>query len=200
MKYKFERKRNKLPIFVWYAMGVACSTLSLTALIQLVFALCSSYLPFWIAFSSSFWGTLLSTFVLMIVVNLTTFESAITCIEIDEEKQEVSVEYHLSRTFFLTKKDITIKMNNFDYYYVIYNRFPYKLLRNIMPLTANRAGIIFYDKTDMSKDVVLKDNSGWTTKQLDEIYHKLLEYKEPLETRLGPKFSKKYRSPVKYYR
>lgn len=66
-------------------------------------------------------------------------------------------------------------------------------MKKISPLWHFETELRFFDNKNLATLVIFSDVGGWTIEQVEMVYNKLLEYKNPIETSMEPRFSKKNR-------
>ena len=189
MTHIYIRKRNKLPIFFWYLLGSLQTTFVWSVCFSLICALTSPDI-FSIAFFEALKFSFLIFFIEALIWRMNTYRDAVSTIIIDDDKQEITIEYHTYYTFFIQKKTCVIQLCNLNCSYDKYNVL-YHFMKKISPLGHFEAVIGFSDIKNHATLVIFSDVGGWTIEQVEMVYNKLLEYKNPIETPMGPRFSKK---------
>ena len=147
---------------------------------------------FSIAFFEALKFSFLIFFIEALIWRMNTYRDAVSTIIIDDDKQEITIEYHTYYTFFIQKKTCVIQLCNLNCSYDKYNVL-YHFMKKISPLWHFETELRFFDNKNLATLVIFSDVGGWTIEQVEMVYNKLLEYKNPIETSMGPRFSKKNR-------
>lgn len=165
----YERKKNKIPIVIYFFISIIWCNFLLNIIVVLLFNFKSGvYVEY-----NYFFKLLMLSFVFFIFVFARYYSEGITTLTIDENKREIVMECHFVYTLFFRKKTKTISLDNFSFSYEQRRGFLTKVLHYMLP-TWTKAFIFFPNKSFAG--IGFADYLGWKPDQLDEIYHKLLEY------------------------
>ena len=166
----FFERNTKIPFFLYYFTTVVWSNLLLNIVIAFVIFITNGIVIEYGYFVKNY----LMTLFFFVLEYISSYYEGITSIIIDDEKKHIVFECYPIYYLFLRKKTKIVPLDNFIFVFEQKNR---SLFSYMLPVPKWNRVFRFYPNKS-SKTIIFSDFGGWKSFQLDDIYHKLLEYKD----------------------